>query len=54
VAIREPLLEAVSAEPTVKADGGVTVEEGEANNSDERLSSVDGRSSLLTVLQGWI
>jgi hypothetical protein len=36
VAIREPLLEAVSAEPTVKADGGVMVEAVESDYSNER------------------
>jgi hypothetical protein len=41
VAIREPLLEAVSAEPTVKADGGVTVEEAERGHSDERPDDCD-------------
>jgi hypothetical protein len=36
VAIREPLLEAVSVEPAMRADGGVTVEAGESDHSDER------------------
>jgi hypothetical protein len=41
VAIREPLLEAMSAEPTVRADGGVTVEESESDHSDERPDNCD-------------
>jgi hypothetical protein len=41
VAIREPLLEAVNAEPTVKADGGVTVEAGESDHSDKRPDDCD-------------
>lgn len=41
VAIREPVLGAVSAEPTVKADGGVTVKEGTANDSEERPDDCD-------------
>ena len=41
VAIREPLLEAVSAEPTVKADGGVTVEADGVEHSDERPDDCD-------------
>jgi hypothetical protein len=40
VAIREPLLEAVNAEPTVKADGGVTVE-AESEHSYERPDDCD-------------
>ena len=40
VAIREPLLEAVNAEPTVKADGGVTVG-AESEHSDERPDDCD-------------
>lgn len=35
VAIREPVLEAVTAEPVMRADGGVTVEEV-TNDSSER------------------
>jgi hypothetical protein len=46
VAIREPLLEAVSAEPTVKADGGVTVEEAESDDSDERPDDCDCLPSM--------
>jgi hypothetical protein len=41
VAIREPLLEAVSAEPTVKADGGVSVEADGVDHSDERPDDCD-------------
>lgn len=41
VAIREPLLEAVNAEPTVKADGGVTVEADGVDPSDERPDDCD-------------
>jgi hypothetical protein len=36
VAIREPVLEATSAELTMKADGGVTVEGDENSHFDER------------------
>jgi hypothetical protein len=36
IGIRESLLEAVSAEPTMKADGGVTVEGDESDHSDQR------------------
>ncbi len=41
VAIREPVLEAVNAESTVKADGGVIVEEAESKHSDERPDDCD-------------
>jgi hypothetical protein len=41
VAIREPVLEAVSTEPTVKADGGVTVEKDGVDHSDERPEDCD-------------
>jgi hypothetical protein len=41
VAIREPLLEAVTAEPTVKADGGVTVEADGVTHPDERPDDCD-------------
>jgi hypothetical protein len=41
VAIREPVLEAVSAEPRMRADGGVTVEEEEADRSDKRPEDCD-------------
>jgi hypothetical protein len=41
VAIRESLLEAVSAEPTLKPDGGVAVEEVESEHSDERPDDCD-------------
>ena len=36
IAIREPILEAVSAEPAMRADGGVMLEAGENDGSDER------------------
>ena len=36
IAIREPILEAVSAEPAMRADGGLMVEAGENDGSDER------------------
>lgn len=36
VAIREPILEAVSAKPTLKSDGGVVVEEVEGDYPNER------------------
>jgi hypothetical protein len=36
IAIREPILEAVSAEPATRADGGVTVEADGRNHSNER------------------
>lgn len=52
VAIREPLLDAVSAEPTVKADGGVTVEAEEDNHSDERPDECDC-SPLFEDLPCW-
>jgi hypothetical protein len=41
IAIREPLLEAVSAEPTVKADGGVTVEADGVDHSNKRPDDCD-------------
>ncbi len=41
IAIREPLLEAVSADPTVKADGGLTVEEGTTGDFNERPDDCD-------------
>lgn len=41
VAIREPVLEAVTAEPVARADGGVTVEAGESDHSDERPDDCD-------------
>jgi hypothetical protein len=41
VAIREPLIEAVSAEPTVKTDGGATVEADGVEHSDERPDDCD-------------
>jgi len=41
VAIREPVLEAVSTEPTVKADRGVTVEADTIDDSDKRPDDCD-------------
>lgn len=41
VAIREPVLDAATTEPTLKADGGVTVEEVESDHSDERPDDCD-------------
>lgn len=41
VAIHEPLLEAVSAEPQVRADGGATVEGAGSNHSNERPDDCD-------------
>lgn len=41
VAIREPILEAAGAEPTVKTDGGMTVGEGENDHSDKRPDECD-------------
>ena len=41
VAIRESVLEAVSAEPTVKADGGVTVEADTTDDADDRPDDCD-------------
>jgi hypothetical protein len=41
VAIREPVLEAASAEPQMRADGGVTVEAEESDHSDERPDDCD-------------
>ncbi|SDG02717.1 SWIM zinc finger family protein [Halorientalis regularis] len=41
VAIREPVLGAASDEPKMKADGGVTVEAGESDHSDERPDDCD-------------
>lgn len=52
VAIREPLLEAMSAEPTVKADGGVTVETDGVDHSDERPEDCDC-SPLMKDLPCW-
>lgn len=52
IAIREPLLEAVNAEPRMKADGGVTVEEEEADHSDERPVDCDC-SPLFEELPCW-
>jgi hypothetical protein len=52
IAIREPLLEAVNAEPTMRADGGVTVEPEEANHSDERPDDCDC-SPLFEELPCW-
>jgi len=52
VAIREPVLEAVSAEPTLKTDGGVTVEEGESKHSNERPDDCDC-TPLMEELPCW-
>ena len=52
VAIREPVLEAVSAEPRMKADGGVTVEPEEPNHSNERPDDCDC-SPLFEELPCW-
>jgi hypothetical protein len=52
VAIREPLLEAMNAEPTVKADGGVTVEADGVTHSDERPDDCDC-SPLFEELPCW-
>jgi len=52
VEIRETVLEAVSAKPTMKADGGVTVEAGEAEYSDERPDDCDC-SPLFEDLPCW-
>jgi hypothetical protein len=41
VAIREPVLEAATAEPAMRADGGVTVEAEESDHSDERPDDCD-------------
>jgi hypothetical protein len=41
VAIREPVLEAASDEPTMRADGGTTVEVEEEDHSDERPDECD-------------
>jgi len=42
VAIREPILEAVTSEPSMRADGGMAVEEGSADNSDEEECECEG------------
>jgi len=52
VAIREPVLEAATAEPTLKADGGVTVEEIESDHSDKRPDDCDC-SPLFEELPCW-
>ena len=41
VAIREPVLEAASDKPAMRADGGVTVEPEESDHSDERPEDCD-------------
>jgi hypothetical protein len=41
VAIREPVLEAATVEPKMKADGGLTVETEESDHSDERPDDCD-------------
>ena len=52
VAIREPILEAVSAKPTAKTDGGVTVEVEGSDHSDERRDDCDC-SPLFEELPCW-
>ena len=52
IGIREPLLEAVSTEPTVKADGGVTVEADRVDHSDERPDDCDC-TPLMESLPCW-
>jgi len=52
VAIREPLLEVVSTEPTVKADGGVTVEANTTDDFDERPEDCDC-SPVMEKLPCW-
>jgi hypothetical protein len=46
VAIREPVLEAATAEPKMKPDGGVTVETEESDHSDERPDDCDCASTF--------
>ena len=53
VAIREPILEAVSAEPTLKTDGGVTVKVEGSDHSDERPDGC-GCSPLFEELPCWL
>ena len=52
VAIREPVLEAATAEPAMRADGGVTVEAGESDHSDKRPDDCDC-SPLFEELPCW-
>ena len=52
VAIRELILEAVSAEPTLSTEGGVTIKEGESAHSDERPDNCDC-SPLFEELPCW-
>jgi len=52
VAIREPVLEAASAEPTAKADGGVAVETEGNNHDDGRPDDCDC-SPLFEELPCW-
>lgn len=52
VAIREPVLEAATAEPTLKTDGGVTVEADESDHSDKRPDNCDC-TSLMEDLPCW-
>jgi len=52
VAIREPVLKAVSAVSTLKTDGGVTVEEAESDHSDQRPEDCDC-TPLMEVLPCW-
>ena len=53
VAIREPVLEAVSAEPTLSTDGGMTIKQGESDHSDERPDDCDC-SPLFEELPCWL
>jgi hypothetical protein len=52
IAIREPLLEVVNAEPTVKTDGGMTVEAVGSDHSNERPVDCDC-SPLFEELPCW-
>jgi hypothetical protein len=52
VAIREPVLDAASEGPTLKPDGGVTVEEVESDHSNERPDDCDC-SPLFEELPCW-
>lgn len=52
VTIREPVLDAVTAEPTLKADGGVTVKAGESDHPNKRPDDCDC-SPLFEDLPCW-
>jgi hypothetical protein len=41
MAIREPVIDAATTEPAIKADGGKTVEAGESDHFDERPDDCD-------------